>query len=214
MKRRFLPLLVSLLAALAVGAHAERADRNKPMNIEADNGVADDLKQVTVFSGNVVLTKGTLLIRGAQLVYKEDAQGYQYGTVTAEPGKLAFFRQKREGVDEFIEGEAETIVYDGRADTVRFVSKAQMRRLKGAKLNDEMTGAVILLDNSKDSFNIDGAPVKPSAAAVPGSAPGRVRVMMTPKGEAANEAADSPASTASAPAPRLRATPALGEDKK
>ncbi len=122
------------------------------MNIEADTGVADDLKQTTVFNGNVVLSKGTLLIRGAQLTYREDAQGYQYGTVIAELGKLAFFRQKREGVDEFIEGEAETIIYDGRADTVKFVTKAIMRRLKGAQLNDEMTGAVILLDNVKDQL--------------------------------------------------------------
>jgi lipopolysaccharide export system protein LptA len=216
MKHRFLPLLLPLLlAGLAGAAQAEKADRNKPMNIEADTGVADDLKQTTVFNGNVVLTKGTLLIRGAQLIYKEDAQGYQYGTVTAEAGKLAFFRQKREAVDEFVEGEAETIIYDGRADTVRFVNRAQMRRLKGAKLNDEMTGAVIVLDNAKDSFNIEGGSAKPGVAAAAGAAPGRVRVMMTPKGEAANEAA-APAAPVSVPvpAPRLRLTPSLGEDKK
>jgi lipopolysaccharide export system protein LptA len=202
----FRPLALLLLASALCTAQAEKADRNKPMNIEADVGVADDLKQTTVFTGNVVLTKGTLLIRGAQLTYKEDAQGYQYGTVTAEPGKLAFFRQKREGADEFIEGEAETIVYDGRADTVKFVNKAQMRRLKGAKLNDEMSGAVILLDNVKDSFNIEGSLVKNSVKQ-PGE---RVRVMMTPKGEAAN--AQPPATPVSGPG--LRATPALGEDKK
>ena len=184
------------------------------MNIEADVGVADDLKQTTVFTGNVVLSKGTLLIRGAQLTYREDAQGYQFGTVTAEPGKLAFFRQKRDGVDEFVEGEAETIIYDGRADTVKFVSKAIMRRLKGAQLNDEMTGAVILLDNVKDSFNIDGNPVKNG---VQQSGPGRVRVMMTPKGDAASSQAPGAAAVPAAPAAsgaRLRATPALSEDKK
>src|SRR5258708_7023660 len=98
-------LFTLLLASILCTAQAEKADRSKPMNIEADVGVADDLKQTTVFTGNVVLTKGTLLIRGAQLTYREDAQGYQFGTVTAEAGKLAFFRQKREGADEFIEGE-------------------------------------------------------------------------------------------------------------
>ena len=202
---RLLTLL--LLGSILCTAQAEKADRSKPMNIEADVGVADDLKQTTVFTGNVVLTKGTLVIRGAQLTYHEDAQGYQFGTVIAEPGKLAFFRQKRDGVDEFIEGEAETIIYDGRADTVRFVNKAIMRRLKGAQLNDEMTGAVILLDNVKDSFNIDGNPVKNGVAAQSG---GRVRVMMTPKGEAAT--GQVPAAPASGAV--LRPTPALSEDKK
>jgi lipopolysaccharide export system protein LptA len=210
------PLLALLLAGFCCTAQAEKADRSKPMNIEADTGVADDLKQTTVFNGNVVLSKGTLLIRGAQLTYREDAQGYQYGTVIAEPGKLAFFRQKRDGVDEFIEGEAETIIYDGRADTVKFVTKAIMRRLKGAQLNDEMTGAVILLDNVKDSFNIDGTTVK-NGVPQPG---GRVRVMMTPKGEAASgQAPGSPATPAAPTLPaasgvRLRPSPSLSGDKQ
>ena len=49
---------------------------------------------------------------------RADPDGYQYGVATAQPGKLATFRQKRDGVDEYIEGEAERIEYDGKADTV------------------------------------------------------------------------------------------------
>ena len=60
------PLLVAVLLATAgVAAQAEKADRNQPMNIEADALRHDDLKQTSVFTGNVVLTKGTILIRGA-----------------------------------------------------------------------------------------------------------------------------------------------------
>ena len=101
---------------------AEKADRDKPMNVEADALRYDDLKQTSVFTGNVVvLTKGTIVIRGARIDVRQDPEGYQYGVVTAEPGKLAFFRQKREGVDECIEGEAEVIEYDGKADHVKFI---------------------------------------------------------------------------------------------
>jgi lipopolysaccharide export system protein LptA len=64
------PLIASLLIVGALhwgAAHAEKADRDKPMNIEADALRYDDLKQTSVFTGNVVLTKGTILIRGARV---------------------------------------------------------------------------------------------------------------------------------------------------
>jgi lipopolysaccharide export system protein LptA len=41
--------------------------------------------------------------------------------VIAAPGKLAFYRKKRDGVDEYIEGEGERIEYDSRADLVKFI---------------------------------------------------------------------------------------------
>lgn len=197
----FLPLLVALVFSSA--ANAEKADRNKPMNVESDTLRYDDLKQTSVFTGRVVLTKGTILIRGAKIDVRQDPEGYQFGLVTAEPGKLAFFRQKREGLDEFIEGEAETIEYDSRADTVKFIHTAQLRRYQGAKLNDEMTGAVILYNNTTDVFSIDGTSAKSS----PGSPPGRVRAMLTPKPDASLAAPQSPGTS-------LRESPALGGGKK
>ena len=200
-------LLFSVLALGAGSAAAEKADRNKPMNVESDALRYDDLKQASVFTGRVVLTKGTILIRGARIDVRQDAEGYQFGLVTAEAGKLAFFRQKREGLDEFIEGEGEAIEYDSRADTVKFINNAQLRRFQGAKLNDEMTGAVIVYNNTTDVFSIDGTPAKGS----PGSATGRVRAMLTPKPEVA---VSSPAVTPKDPAPVLRATTTLGGEKK
>lgn len=213
MKPSIFPLLVGAALVLFAGlANAEKADRNKPMNVESDALRYDDLTQTSVFTGRVVLTKGTIIIRGAKIDVRQDAEGYQFGVVTAEPGKLAFFRQKREGLDEFIEGEGETIEYDGRADTVKFIKSAQLRRYQGAKLNDEMTGAVILYNNITDVFTIDGAMAKGS----PGVPAGRVRAMLTPKSDVGASAASTAASgsTSPAPAPALRATTTLGGDKK
>src|SRR5215210_8678868 len=142
MKHPYAPLLLSLaLVLLASPVAAEKADRTKPMNIEADALRYDDLRQTSVFTGRVVLTKGTILIRGARLDVRQDSEGYQYGVVTAEPGKRAFYKQKREGLDEFIEGEGEVIEYDGKADRVKFIKRAEMRRLRGAAVADEMTGS-------------------------------------------------------------------------
>lgn len=183
-----------VLAVLAGVASAEKADRNKPMNVESDALRYDDLQQTSVFTGRVVLTKGSIVIRGAQIDVRQDPEGYQFGLVKAEPGKLAFFRQKREGVDEYIEGESETIEYNGRADTVRFIGKAQLRRLRGATLADEVNGSTILYNNLTDVFTVDGGP--------PTQGRGRVRAMLTPKPE--------PAPNGGAPTPKLRPSTTLG----
>ena len=206
-----LGLLLLVVSVLTSGlASAEKADRNKPMNVEADALRYDDLKQTSVFTGRVVLSKGTIIIRGAQLDVRQDPEGYQFGLVIAEAGKLAFFRQKREGVDEFIEGEGEVIEYDGRADTVKFIKRAQLRRYRGAALNDEMTGGVILYDNTTDVFTIDGGVARGTTGA-PG---GRVRAMLTPKPDASAATPAPPGAAAQQLAPVLRSTTTLGGEKK
>lgn len=184
--------LALALAAAALPAAAEKADRNKPMNVEADALRYDDLKQTSVFTGNVVVTKGTIVIRGAKLTVKQDPEGYQFGVVTAEPGKQAYFRQKRDGVDETIEGEAETIEYDGRADRVKFIGRAEMRRLRGATVSDETSGSVIVYDNSNDQFTVEGAAI---AGATPSNPGGRVRATIAPR-----PSASAPATPAAPPA--------------
>lgn len=208
MKSPLLPLL--LMAALTLGAglaRAEKADRNLPMNVESDALRYDDIKQTSVFTGRVVLTKGTILIRGERIEVRQDAEGNQFGVVTAAPGQRAFFRQKREGLDEFIEGEGERIEYDSLADTVKFIDQAQLRRYRGATLGDEFNGGVIVYNNSTDVFSLDGAPTKA------GAAPGRVRAMLTPKPEAP---ASAPASSDSPvlARPALRPSTTLSEEKK
>lgn len=178
-----------LLAILcsAPAAHAEKADRDKPMNAEADALRYDDARQTSVFTGNVVITKGTIVIRGARVEVRQDTAGNQFGVAT---GQRAFFRQKREGVEEFIEGEALRIDYDSRADTVKFTGDAVMRRYKGAQLNDETTGNVIVYNNTTDVFTVDGG----EAARSPANPTGRVRAMLTPapKPAAAGQPAPAP----------------------
>ncbi len=186
MNYKFLLSLVT--AALLWGAgpvQAEKADRNKPMNIEADALRYDDLKQISIFTGRVLLTKGTIQIRGERLEVRQDADGYQFGVATGAADKLAFFRQKREALDEFIEGEGETITYDGRADTVTFSRHAQLRRLRGTTVADEITGASIVYENLTDQFSVDGVAKNGPSGAL-GS--GRVRVMLSPKPEPAASA--------------------------
>lgn len=191
--------LLGAALALAGGAHAEKADRTKPMNIEADNMRYDDLKQTSVFTGRVVVTKGTIIIRGARIDVRQDPEGYQYGVVTAAPGQRAYYKQKRDaGTDEWIEGESEVIEYDGRADNVKFIRRAVMRRLIGARVNDETTGPLIVYDQSNDTFTVNGAPLPPDASVATGQPGSRVRAILTPR--SANESGKAPPAAPAAPA--------------
>jgi len=204
MKPTTASFFVSLALALSSGlALAERADRDKPMNIEADAMRYDDLKQVNVFTGRVVVTKGTILTRGARVEVRKDAQGYQFATVTAAPGELAYYREKREGVDEYVEGQGEVIDYDGKADKVIFTRRAVMRRFVGSTMNDEVTGNVIVYNNVTEVFTVD--------AAKPGSTnpDARVRAMLSPAPAAS--AAKPPA--AAQPSAPLRPSTRLGTEK-
>ena len=206
MKSYFLPLLLAAILATgtALPAAAESADRDKPMNAEADALRYDDLKQTSVFTGNVVITKGTTIIRGAQVDVSQDPEGYQMAVAIAAPGKLAYYRKKRDGVDEFIEGEGERIEYDSRADLVKFIKRAVVRRYKGATLSDETTGALIVYNNNTDVFTVDGG-AQNRTAANPG---GRVRAMLSPRSAA--PAAGITAPLPSAPGPVLRPSTTLG----
>ncbi len=186
----FCLLLIWPLCAFWV--HAEKADRDRPMNIEADALRYDDALQQSVFTGAVVLTKGTIVMRGDKMEVRQDPLGYQYGAITASLGKKAFFRQKREGVDEFMEGEAQSIEYDGRADTVKLIAGAQLRRYRGAVVSDEFSAAVIVYNNTTGVFTLDGSP---GSARSKG---GKVHAMLTPKSV-----------TPPAPATELQSSPQL-----
>jgi lipopolysaccharide export system protein LptA len=176
------PLAFGLLALVLVWpaiSNAEKADRNKPMNIEADSLDHDELKQISIFTGKVVATKGTIIMRGDRLEVRQDPDGFQYGILTATPNARAFYRQKREASEEWMEGEAHRIEYDGKADRVELLGKAESRRYRGTVLSDQMTGQRIVYENLTDQFNVDGqlAGTKPT-----GNAPsGRVRAVLTPR---------------------------------
>jgi lipopolysaccharide export system protein LptA len=165
-------LLAVAAVALLLGsaAHAEKADRDKPMHLESDRVTVDEAKQVAMFEGNVVLTQGTLVIRGDRMQVRQDDEGFRYGTTW---GNLAYLRQKREGYDEYIEGWAERIEYDGRADKVQMFTRASMKRGQ-----DEVRGNYISYDSVSEFFQVIGGGTK---AATAGNPEGRVRAILQPK---------------------------------
>src|SRR5688500_16625321 len=85
------------LLGLLLVAHgltlAEKADRNKPAEIEANRMSADDARRLTVFEGEVVLVKGTIRLTADRLVVRQDAEGFQLASATGRPVR---FRQRQD----------------------------------------------------------------------------------------------------------------------
>ena len=210
MKHLYPALFAAACLLAGTTALAERADRDKPLTIDADALRHDDQKQITVFTGRVTANKGTIAIRGARLEVRQDAAGNQFGILTAEPGQRAFFRQKREGLDEYIEGEAEQVEYDSTTDTARLMRKAELRRYQGTTVADEVFGTLIVYNGTTEVFTVDGQPG-------PG---GRVRAILAPRHAAsaaarpASAAASAPKASASQPGPALRPSGSLAGERQ
>jgi len=180
MKRFFLSSLFAL-NMLNVGlAYAEKADAEKPTNVEADQMAYDDVRQINTFTGNVVLTRGTLVMKAHKMVVTQDPAGYQFATLYAGQGKQASFRQKRDGGDNlWIEGEGDRIEYDNKVDVAKLFTKAKMRRLEGSKITDEVEGEFISYDNRTEFFTVNNTPTETSK---PGA--GRIKAVIQPRNQA------------------------------
>lgn len=188
-------MLVGGVGLCAPSANAEKADRSKPMSIEADQPGSIDLqRQVVIFNGNVVVSQGTMVLRAERVELRERSDGYREAKAIGSAAQLANFRQKRDGVDETVEGAAERIEFDSRTDTLRLVGNAAVRRLRAGVLADEITGALITWDNTSELFNVTGG------AATPSNPSGRVRAVFAPPGDRAASAAPAEEAKSAKPA--------------
>lgn len=160
-----------LLLCCAGAAHAERADRDKPIQIISDRLNVDDAKHVSTFEGNVELTQGTLHLISDRLVVSEDAAGNKLCVATGRP---ASFRQKRDASDEYVEGYGERIEYDSLAEVVNFYVRARVKREL-----DDVRGDHITYSTQTETFFVSGRKKN-----------GRVRATIQPKNK--NAPVDTP----------------------
>lgn len=145
-------LFCALLSLASLNAVAERADQFKEAVIEYDSLDVDNVTRTSVVTGNVVVTKGTLVLKSDKAVLKETPEGYHHVTLTSS-GKPATFRQKRDGgPDLWVEGEAVRIEYDERADIIKLFDNAKIRQLEGRKPTDQFESEYISYDSRKEQL--------------------------------------------------------------
>ncbi len=158
-------LLTIFLSLWSPACWAERADRDQPLILESDQVLMTE--QTSTFTGNVRLAQGTMLIRGDKVVVTQDKDGYKRGTVY---GRTASFRQKREGLNEYMEGHGERIEYDTRTQTVDFYAQARVQFG-----SDEVSGEHITYNTNTEVFQVN------SGESLPGVPAKRVRAVLQPK---------------------------------
>jgi lipopolysaccharide export system protein LptA len=162
--------LAALLLAAASGASAEKADKDKPTQLEANRMSSDETRRMNIFEGNVVLTKGTMVVRADKIVVRQDPEGYQYSTATGGPVR---FRQRQDPKDGkeagWLDGEALRIEIDDRKSTIELFDKARVTRD-----GDEVLGNYIFVDQRSEFFSV-------SSGKDGKEAPGRVRATIQPK---------------------------------
>jgi lipopolysaccharide export system protein LptA len=98
----------------------------------------------------------------------QDKDGFKHATAY---GNTAEFRQKREGLDEYVEGYGKSIEYDTRTETVNFHEKARLKRDR-----DEVSGDHITYSAKTEIFQVNGN--DENSVNKP---PQRVRAVLQPK---------------------------------
>ena len=163
----FIATFIAIAAAMALPAAAERADRDKEIVVGADRLTADDNAKTSTFEGGVVITQGTMRMTANKVTLREDKDRHKYYVALGEP---VTFRQKRDDVDEWIEGFADRAEFDDRSDVLKLFNRARVKRN-----NDELTGDVITYDMKKEVAEVTGAPANAKSQTA-----GRVKVIILP----------------------------------
>jgi lipopolysaccharide export system protein LptA len=191
MRAASIAFVACALACGATSSLAERADRDKEIVVGADKLTADDNSRTSTFEGSVVVTQGTMRMTAAKVTVKEDADRHKYYVANGAP---VTFRQKRDNVDEWIEGFAQRAEFDDRNDVLKLFNHATVK-----SNTNEITGEFISYDMNKAVAEVTGA--------APGTAPPRsgelaprVKVKILPAKRAPEEekgkAGDKPAPAA------------------
>ena len=166
-------LLTLCLILFSSQTWSEKADREKPINIEANSAHMDDKTSIATFEGNVVLTQGTLLIKADTLTVVQENDEFKQGIAL---GESAYFRQKREGYEDYIEGEAHRIEFDALTDQLTMITNAKLWRE-----GDEVQGNFIHYNATNETFTVKGVGQNNTSQ---DTSKGRVKAIIQPKSNA------------------------------
>jgi|SRR5699024_5267394 len=171
-----LVLTVSTLCFLSQNVYAAKeTDADNPDTLVlSDTLDYDDKKRESIFTGNVILTRGTLTMHADKLVMSEDEQGFQYGVATVDTSELVLVRQENPEKFEVIEGKGLRGEYDGKEETITMIGQAVVTRFVCGKPFDSIRGERVVFNQTNDTYHAYGG----QQSAAPD---GRVRSVAQPR---------------------------------
>lgn len=118
--------IVSFLFAstFATTTFALDSDRDQPVHLEADHATYNQQTGVTVYSGNVIITQGTIKIQADTVTANLDANK-SIKDVTAI-GKPAKFQQKTSPDKGIAYGEGDQVFYDAATSQITLTGHAKI----------------------------------------------------------------------------------------
>ena len=125
--------------------------------------------------GDVVVVKGTMIMRADKVVVTEDQYGFQKGVATGGKGGLARIRQKLEGREAWFDGEAERIEYNTANEVAEFFRHAWVKNG-----DDQVRGDYIWYDGISEKYLVTAG-----KASDPKAPPPRVRPALDLRGAGA-----------------------------
>ncbi len=172
----FCPLLIGNLA------HAEKADQDKPIILEAEKVSVNDVQQIYDLKGQILLIKGSIVVTGEDGHIQVDPEGYEFVDVKGSTDATASFRQRREGpADEYMQGRGAQVTYNAKAEVLTITGDASLRRSLNMQMLDQLQGWKIEYDDITERYR-----VMPPANVKPGDLP-LARAILSPRRKATLE---------------------------
>jgi lipopolysaccharide export system protein LptA len=171
----FLYICLALLPATAI---ALDSDKDKPINVEADKADIDEKRGISVYTGNVIVTQGSIRITSDEMTLYSKDQAIEKIIAKGNP---ATYKQRPEGKKEDIHAEGQQMEYYTKTDTAIFIDNAVMKQGGNTFKSNRIT-----YDIANDKVNA-------------GARTGGQRVTITIQPESRNPDPSSPAPVPPAP---------------
>lgn len=122
---KFFCSIATLLAcAIPLQAVALPSDRNQPIRIQADKANLDDRKGIAIYTGDVIITQGTIRLYGDKVTIYRDQIGDIKKLIAL--GKPARYQEKTDPAKGIMRAYGLTIEYMAQREKIHLIKQAKV----------------------------------------------------------------------------------------
>jgi lipopolysaccharide export system protein LptA len=212
--RRLAGLAGLVLALAAGGTAALSADKDQPIDLEADAADIDEAKGVSVYTGNVIATQGSMRLESDRLTVHHPSGKAQ--RIEAD-GRPARFQQLPDGQTVPVRARAdhleyqmtsEELVMTGGAELIQGRDTFKSDRIVYDRVKSVVKGGAAAKGSERVRITVDPKSPQQGAASAAAPAPKTLPAAPKPAGPAAKPAAPPAAKGTRQPAAKAAPSPA------